>query len=86
MNKSLFSRYTLAGLPLANRIVMAPMNRNRASDTQLAPTAVSARYYAQRASAGLIVAEGTPVSPQARVDAPAPRASTRRRRLPAGAT
>ena len=66
MNKSLFSRHTLAGLPLANRIVMAPMNRNRASDTQHAPTAISALYYAQRASAGLIVAEGTPVSPQAR--------------------
>jgi len=66
MNKSLFSRHTLAGLPLANRIVMAPMNRNRASDTLLAPTAMSAQYYAQRATAGLIVAEGSPVSPQAR--------------------
>lgn len=66
MHKSLFSCHTLAGLRLANRIVMAPMNRNRASDTQLAPTAMSALYYAQRASAGLIVAEGTPVSPQAR--------------------
>ncbi len=66
MNKSLFSRHTLGGLPLANRIVMAPMNRNRASDTLLAPTAMSAQYYAQRATAGLIVAEGSPVSPQAR--------------------
>ena len=66
MPKKLFSRYTIAGLTLPNRIVMAPMNRNRATDTDLAPTAMTAHYYAQRASAGLIVAEGTPVSPQAR--------------------
>ena len=66
MPKKLFSRYTVAGLTLPNRIVMAPMNRNRATDTDLAPTAMTAHYYAQRASAGLIVAEGTPVSPQAR--------------------
>ncbi|HAY29624.1 MAG TPA: hypothetical protein DIT03_01415 [Candidatus Accumulibacter sp.] len=66
MRKRLFSRYSLAGLRLANRVVMTPMKRNRASDRQLAPTAMSALYYAQRASAGLIAAEGTPVSPQAR--------------------
>ena len=66
MPKKLFSRYTVGGLTLPNRIVMAPMNRNRATDTDLAPTAMTASYYAQRASAGLIVAEGTPVSPQAR--------------------
>jgi N-ethylmaleimide reductase len=66
MPKILFSRYTVGSLTLPNRIVMAPMNRNRATDADLAPTAMTAEYYAQRASAGLIVAEGTPVSPQAR--------------------
>lgn len=66
MSNRLFSRYSLAGLQLPNRVVMAPMNRNRASDGELAATGLTARYYAQRASAGLIVAEGTPVSPQAR--------------------
>jgi N-ethylmaleimide reductase len=72
MPKKLFSRYTVAGLTLPNRIVMAPMNRNRATDTDLAPTAMTAQYYAQRASAGLIVAEGTPVSSQARGSARTP--------------
>ncbi|HNF92100.1 MAG TPA: alkene reductase, partial [Accumulibacter sp.] len=66
MSRKLFSRYSLASLVLPNRIVMAPMNRNRATDSQLAASAMTARYYAQRASAGLIIAEGTPVSPQAR--------------------
>ncbi len=66
MSRKLFSRYLLASLALPNRIVMAPMNRNRATDAQLAASAMTAKYYAQRASAGLIIAEGTPVSPQAR--------------------
>jgi N-ethylmaleimide reductase len=66
MSRILFSRYSPGGLRLPNRVVMAPMNRNRASDWQLAPTEMTAKYYAQRASAGLIIAEGTPVSPQAR--------------------
>ncbi|MBK7955500.1 MAG: alkene reductase [Candidatus Accumulibacter sp.] len=66
MSRKLFSRYSLGGLSLPNRVVMAPMNRNRASDSQLAPSSMTATYYAQRASAGLIIAEGTPVSPQAR--------------------
>jgi len=66
MFKKLFSRHSLGGKLLPNRVVMAPMNRNRATDWQLAPPAMTARYYAQRASAGLIIAEGTPVSPQAR--------------------
>lgn len=66
MSKKLFSRYSLGALALPNRVGMAPMNRNRASDSHLAPTTMTARYYAQRASAGLIIAEGTPVSPQAR--------------------
>ncbi|PSM42297.1 alkene reductase [Streptomyces dioscori] len=47
----------LSGTPLANRIVMAPMTRSRAGAGG-APTDISVEYYAQRASAGLIVTEG----------------------------
>ncbi len=46
----------LGSLPLANHLVMAPMTRNRA-DSDGVPTALMAEYYAQRASAGLIIAE-----------------------------
>ena len=66
MSRKLFSRHSLGGQLLPNRVVMAPMNRNRGTDWQHAPRAITAKYYAQRASAGLIIAEGTPVSPQAR--------------------
>ncbi|WP_447003248.1 alkene reductase [Saccharothrix isguenensis] len=51
-----FQPLDLAGTKLANRIVMAPMTRSRAYDT--VPTPVMAEYYAQRASAGLIITEG----------------------------
>jgi N-ethylmaleimide reductase len=59
-----FSPYDLGGLPLANRIVMAPLTRNRAG-AGLVPNDLAADYYAQRASAGLIIAEATQVSKQA---------------------
>lgn len=58
---SLFSPYQMADTPLANRIVMAPMTRSRNPDC--IANALTAQYYAQRASAGLIVTEGTPVTP-----------------------
>lgn len=58
----LFESYDLAGLPLANRLVMAPMTRNRASAANV-PTAIMAEYYAQRADVGLIITEGTSPSP-----------------------
>jgi len=54
----IFSRTTLGELGLANRIVMAPMTRDRAGPGD-APTAIMAEYYRQRAGAGLIVSEGT---------------------------
>ncbi|MFR9750922.1 alkene reductase [Nocardia sp. 004] len=54
---SLFDSYQLGGLRLPNRIVMAPMTRARATMDGLA-TASMATYYAQRATAGLIVTEG----------------------------
>lgn len=50
---------------LANRIVMAPLTRSRAGADGV-PTPLMAEYYAQRASAGLIIAEATNISPQAR--------------------
>jgi N-ethylmaleimide reductase len=59
----LFSPFHLGPLALPNRIVMAPMTRNRAGAGN-APTALNATYYAQRADAGLIVAEASQVSPQ----------------------
>ena len=59
----LFSPLRVGALDLANRIVMAPMTRNRAGPGEV-PTALMATYYAQRASAGLIVTEGTQITPQ----------------------
>ena len=54
----LFQALELGDLQLRNRIVMAPMTRNRAASDGV-PGEAMARYYAQRAGAGLIVAEGT---------------------------
>jgi N-ethylmaleimide reductase len=48
---------------LPNRLIMSPMTRNRA-DVGNVPTAINAAYYAQRASAGLIITEATQVAPQ----------------------
>ncbi|MFI9271551.1 alkene reductase [Kitasatospora sp. NPDC052896] len=55
----------LGDLALPNRIVMAPLTRMRADNPAQAPTPLHARYYAQRAGAGLIITEDTAVSPQA---------------------
>ncbi|KUN67200.1 1,2-oxophytodienoate reductase [Streptomyces canus] len=54
---TLFTGFRLGGLRLPNRVVMAPMTRVRAAEGGLA-TPSMARYYAQRATAGLIVTEG----------------------------
>lgn len=56
----LFKPYDLAGLQLANRVIMAPMTRARALED--IPDEHTVLYYAQRASAGLIISEGVPVS------------------------
>lgn len=58
----LFTPLSAPSLPLRNRIVMAPMTRSRAVDHN-APNALMAEYYGQRASAGLIITEGTSPSP-----------------------
>lgn len=60
---SLFDPLTIGDLTLANRIIMAPLTRARAGDTRT-PNALMARYYAERASAGLIISEATSVTPQ----------------------
>ena len=65
MTSSLFDSFDLKSLPLKNRIVMAPMTRCRAAEGDV-PTELMAEYYAQRASAGLIITEGTPVSARGR--------------------
>lgn len=54
----------LGDLILKNRVVMASMTRGRATNAGLVPTPLMAEYYAQRASAGLILSEGTWVNPQ----------------------
>jgi N-ethylmaleimide reductase len=59
----IFSPLRLGPLQLPNRIVMAPMTRNRAGRGN-APGPLNATYYAQRASAGLIISEATQISPQ----------------------
>ena len=57
----LFSKMQLGTIELQNRIVMAPMTRSRAPDNL--PNKLMAEYYGQRASAGLIITEGTSPSP-----------------------
>jgi N-ethylmaleimide reductase len=61
--KPLFLPYQLGDIELANRLVMAPMTRSRAVERNV-PNPIAATYYAQRASAGLIITEATQVSPQ----------------------
>jgi N-ethylmaleimide reductase len=63
MTDNLFQPYSLGSLALPNRIVMPPMTRSRASQPGDVPNALMAEYYAQRAGAGLIVSEGTWISP-----------------------
>ena len=58
----LFEPLKVGALTLPNRIVMAPLTRLRGTVDHL-PTALQAEYYRQRASAGLIITEGTPISP-----------------------
>jgi N-ethylmaleimide reductase len=68
---SILSPLRLGDLELANRVVMAPMTRLRAGRTGT-PTVLNATYYAQRASAGLIITEATDISAQATGYAGAP--------------
>ena len=62
MTTSLFSPIDIGAIRLTNRIVMAPLTRMRAPEQ--IPTALMTTYYQQRASAGLIIAEASQISPQ----------------------
>jgi hypothetical protein len=64
MIANLFSPLKLGACALKNRIFMPPLTRSRAGKGN-APQVLNALYYAQRASAGLIIAEATQVSPEA---------------------
>jgi N-ethylmaleimide reductase len=61
---NLFDGLRLGDLDLPNRIVMAPLTRNRALPDGDVPHALNAEYYAQRASAGLIITEASQISPE----------------------
>ncbi|MEP9353911.1 alkene reductase [Xanthobacter sp. KR7-65] len=60
---SLFDPFTLGGLTLPNRIVMAPLTRNRAV-AGFVPSPMAAQYYGQRADAGLLITEASQISQQ----------------------
>lgn len=62
----LFEPFRLGNLQLKNRIVMAPLTRNRAIHGVDAPQEMNVKYYKQRASAGLIISEATQISPSAK--------------------
>jgi N-ethylmaleimide reductase len=62
-DKTLFTPYTLGSLTLSNRVVLAPLTRNRAS-AGFVPSELAATYYSQRASAGLLISEATQISRQ----------------------
>src|SRR5262245_24997351 len=59
----LFAPIEVGPLHVKNRVVMAPLTRSRAAKGNI-PTALNALYYAQRASAGLIISEATQISPE----------------------
>lgn len=59
-----FEPYRIGGMILKNRIVMAPLTRRRAT-TDHVPVPIMAEYYKQRASAGLIISEASPISEEA---------------------
>ncbi|NIF22145.1 alkene reductase [Candidatus Pantoea multigeneris] len=63
--QKLLQSLELGALHLKNRVVMAPMTRARTAQPGNVPTALMAEYYAQRASAGLIVTEATQIAPEA---------------------
>jgi N-ethylmaleimide reductase len=64
MDSVLFQSFRLPDLTLRNRIVLSPMTRGRAGAARL-PNQLTAEYYAQRSSAGLLITEGTTISEEA---------------------
>ncbi|WP_042410704.1 alkene reductase [Streptacidiphilus carbonis] len=65
LDQPLLRELELGDLRLPNRVVMAPLTRARAENPGLVPNGLNAAYYGQRAAAGLIISEGTWVSPRA---------------------
>jgi N-ethylmaleimide reductase len=63
-NNTLFTEKKLGRLIIPNRILLAPMTRSRSAQPGDIPTDLMAEYYAQRASAGLIITEATQISAQ----------------------
>ncbi|CAM5383351.1 N-ethylmaleimide reductase [Streptomyces avidinii] len=80
----LFETARLGGLELPNRLVMAPLTRNRA-DADGVPGRLMAVHYAQRATAGLIIAEGTAPSAVGQAYPNIPGIHSAGNRSPAGA-
>ena len=64
MHEALFQSLSVGSIEVPNRIFMAPLTRSRASMAGNVPNALMAEYYTQRAGAGLIIAEATPVCPR----------------------
>lgn len=64
MTEALFTPTHVGDIAVKNRIVMAPLTRNRARPEDDAPFDLHAEYYGQRAGAGLIITEGTQISPE----------------------
>ena len=60
----LFEPVKVGDVEIKNRIVMAPLTRNRATHSNDAPNDLNVEYYTQRAGAGLIVTEATQISQQ----------------------
>src|ERR1700750_706686 len=60
----LFEPFKLGPITLPNRLVMAPLTRNRAVPSSFVPSPLAVEYYGQRASAGLLISEATQVSQQ----------------------
>lgn len=63
--QALLNDIKIGDIHLKNRVVMAPLTRSRADNPENAPTDLIAEYYAQRASAGLIITEGSQISRRA---------------------
>ncbi len=64
MSTDLFTSFQMGPITLRNRMVMAPLTRNRAGEGNT-PQALNVEYYRQRATAGLIISEGSQISPDA---------------------
>ncbi len=64
MTEALFTAFTAGAIKMANRVVMAPLTRNRADNDTAEVNELHVEYYRQRAGAGLIVTEASQISPQ----------------------